>query len=121
MMMAFHIYNIIVIERTHAAASILRPNQREKQIISEDLCKPISRLSLWWIPGEGIKTGGTYTSQENTHYFPIFVSLGRFAATNLGGQGEPLSNCGLNGGRGRGDEVPELIGCSNHEGPERWW
>jgi hypothetical protein len=61
MMMAFHIYNIAVIERTHAAASIFRPNQREKQIICEDLCRPISRLSLWWIPGEGIKTGGKPT------------------------------------------------------------
>jgi hypothetical protein len=63
----------------------------------------------------------TYTSQENANYFPIFVSRGRFTVTDLGRQGEPLSNCGLNGGRSRGDEVSELIGCSNHEGPERWW
>jgi hypothetical protein len=63
----------------------------------------------------------TYTSEKNTNDFPIIVSRGLFAVTDLGRQWEALSKCGLNGGRSRGDESSQLIGCSNYEGPKRWW
>jgi hypothetical protein len=76
MMMVFHICYIIVIECTHAAASIFRPNQREKQIICEDLCKPVSRLSLWWILGEDIKTGGKPTHPRKIQITFPYLYLG---------------------------------------------
>jgi hypothetical protein len=75
-----------------------------------------------WNLGEAIKTGRrTHTSEENTNNFPVLVSLGHFVASDLGRQGELLPDCCLNGGRGGGDEISELIGRANHKGPESWW
>jgi hypothetical protein len=80
------------------------------------------RCAESWNWGAGVKRDRrTHTSEKNTNNFPILVSLGHFATTDLGSQGELLPNSGLNSGRSGGDEISELIGCSNHEGPESWW
>lgn len=45
MIMTLYIHNIAIFEHTHAAASVFRANEGEKQCVREDLYKIIIRLS----------------------------------------------------------------------------
>ena len=58
---------------------------------------------------------GVDTAHENTHYKPVLVT----SNLALWRQGEARTDRCLDGGRSRRNQVAELVGCADDEGPER--